>query len=95
METTTVSSHVTLRHFEEYRWLFSSVFMPAVRRVCDDAGLFSCGVPREPEVCWHGQRLGQEPERDGREQGDGSCYDEAQPPGPHPAGISRGDRDAV
>lgn len=41
------------------------------------------------------QRLWKEPERDARQQGDGADHDEAQPPGPHPAGVLVVDSDGV
>lgn len=42
-----------------------------------------------------GQRLGQEPERDAGQQDDGAGHYEAQPPGPHPAGVLVVDGDGV
>lgn len=41
------------------------------------------------------QRARQEPEGDGRQQGDDPGYEVAQPPGPHPASVCRGDADAI
>lgn len=42
-----------------------------------------------------GQRLWQEPERDTGQQDHGASHYEAQPPGPHPAGVLMGDGDGV
>lgn len=39
----------------------------------------------------HRQRFGQEPEGDGRHEGDGAGDEVSQPPSPHPAGVARGD----
>lgn len=64
------------------------------RRVFDEAGLLRGASVRPPRPR-QGQRARQEPERDGGQQGDDPGDEVAQPPGPHPAGVSGGDGDAL
>lgn len=64
------------------------------RRAFDEARLLGRALLRPPRP---GQRqgAGQKPERDGGQQGDDPCDEVAQPPGPHPASVCRGDGDAL
>lgn len=64
------------------------------RRVFDEAGLL-WSEPVRPPRPRHGQGTRQEPERDGGQQGDDPGDEVAQPPGSHPAGVCRGDGDAL
>lgn len=41
------------------------------------------------------QRTRQKPKGNGRQQGDEPGYEVAQPPGPHPSSVCRGDGDAI
>lgn len=52
-------------------------------------------VFRRPPWPGQGQGARQEPEGDGGQQGDDPGDEVAQPPGPHPAGVCRGDGDAL
>lgn len=58
--------------------------------VFDKPDLFR-GAPRVVFFHRHGQRLGQEPEGNSGHEGDDAGDDVAQPPGPDPAGVVRGD----
>ena len=62
------------------------------RRVFNETCLLWCALLWAPGPRY-GQRAGQKPEWNGREQGDDPGYEVAQPPGPHPAGICWGDGD--
>lgn len=70
--------------------LLLSELVLQVRGVFDKPDLFR-GAPRVVFFHGHGQRLGQEPEGNRGHEGDDAGDDVAQPPGPDPAGVVRGD----
>ncbi len=83
----------TFGHFEEVGWLVCLVLVLQQGRVFDEAGPLG-RILGKPSL-WQGQRLGQEPKRHRREQGDESCNKVSQPPGAYPACISGRDANAL
>lgn len=90
-----LSKHVlTFGHLDETGVVFGGILVLLGRRVFDEARLLGRALLRPPRP-GQGQGAGQKPERDGGQQGDDPCDEVAQPPGPHPASVCRGDGDAL
>lgn len=84
----------TSGHQSQVCWLLWSELVFHVGRVPNKADV----VRAAAQVVFrhrHGQRLGQEPERNSRNEGDDAGNDVAKPPGPDPAGVVRLDSHSV
>jgi len=92
IQSTTVHNRMcTFGHLQEPRGLVRGVLVLQKGGVFDEAGLLWGAPGATPRA--YGQAAGQEPEGDGRQQSEHPCYDVAQPPGTHPAGVGRPDGD--
>lgn len=90
----TLTGDCTSGHQPQVWWLLRPELVLHVGRVLDEANV----VRAAAQVVFHhrnGQRLGQEPERNSRNEGDDAGNDVAEPPGPDPAGVVRLDGHGV
>lgn len=86
----------TFGQFLECKWLLlliHSFILQEIILLCRDGEL--CAFTLALLLPLLGQRLGQKKERDTGQQDHSSSYYEAEPPGPHPAGVHVVDGDTV